>query len=146
MENQEAEKPPPPIEPNLIWKTINKKYKAFTEWFDPILYSSTWLRYCNGIGHDNGNWEDNDLTTLNIVYTNFSSTCCLVRHSIVASIPACHAGDRGSIPRDGGFWLMSLSQLENDFVSMHHALGHQLSIFLLPVIMTSCCVMKGRNI
>ena len=31
----------------------------------------------------------------------------LVRHSIVASIPACHAGDRGSIPRDGisrGVW------------------------------------------
>ena len=26
-----------------------------------------------------------------------------VRHSIVASIPACHAGDRGSIPRDGVF-------------------------------------------
>ena len=26
-----------------------------------------------------------------------------VRHSIVASIPACHAGDRGSIPRDGAF-------------------------------------------
>ena len=25
----------------------------------------------------------------------------LIRHSIVASIPACHAGDRGSIPRDG---------------------------------------------
>ena len=24
-----------------------------------------------------------------------------IRHSIVASIPACHAGDRGSIPRDG---------------------------------------------
>ena len=29
-----------------------------------------------------------------------------IRHSIVASIPACHAGDRGSIPRDGnlGNW------------------------------------------
>ena len=24
-----------------------------------------------------------------------------IRCSIVASIPACHAGDRGSIPRDG---------------------------------------------
>ena len=29
-----------------------------------------------------------------------------VRHSIVASIPACHAGDRGSIPRDGGFFIL----------------------------------------
>jgi hypothetical protein len=26
-----------------------------------------------------------------------------IRHSIVASIPACHAGDRGSIPRVGAF-------------------------------------------
>ena len=25
----------------------------------------------------------------------------IVRHSIVASIPACHAGDQGSIPCDG---------------------------------------------
>jgi hypothetical protein len=25
----------------------------------------------------------------------------VIRHSIVASIPACHAGDRGSIPRVG---------------------------------------------
>jgi hypothetical protein len=24
-----------------------------------------------------------------------------IRHSIVASIPACHAGDQGSIPCDG---------------------------------------------
>ena len=25
--------------------------------------------------------------------------------SIVVSIPACHAGDRGSIPRRGGYYL-----------------------------------------
>ena len=31
------------------------------------------------------------------------STLLLIRHSIVASIPACHAGDRGSIPRDGDY-------------------------------------------
>ena len=30
----------------------------------------------------------------------------LIRHSIVASIPACHAGDRGSIPRDGVFFYL----------------------------------------
>ena len=30
-----------------------------------------------------------------------------VRHSIVASIPACHAGDRGSIPRDGILFLFT---------------------------------------
>ena len=28
---------------------------------------------------------------------------CTIRDSIVASIPACHAGDRGSIPRRGAF-------------------------------------------
>ena len=31
--------------------------------------------------------------------------CTCVLGSIVVSIPACHAGDRGSIPRRGGlFW------------------------------------------
>jgi hypothetical protein len=34
-----------------------------------------------------------------------------IRHSIVASIPACHAGDRGSIPRDGELLLKSLRAL-----------------------------------
>jgi hypothetical protein len=29
------------------------------------------------------------------------TVCQYIRHSIVASIPACHAGDRGSIPRVG---------------------------------------------
>ena len=28
--------------------------------------------------------------------------------SIVVSIPACHAGDRGSIPRRGGFFVLFL--------------------------------------
>jgi hypothetical protein len=28
--------------------------------------------------------------------------------SIVVSIPACHAGDRGSIPRRGGYFLHGL--------------------------------------
>ena len=32
-----------------------------------------------------------------------------VRDSIVASIPACHAGDRGSIPRLGVFLFWSFS-------------------------------------
>ena len=27
--------------------------------------------------------------------------------SIVVSIPACHAGDRGSIPRRGGFFFLT---------------------------------------
>ena len=33
------------------------------------------------------------------------------RHSIVASIPACHAGDQGSIPCDGGIFLPFYCQL-----------------------------------
>ena len=33
---------------------------------------------------------------------SFTPLCChLVLGSIVVSIPACHAGDRGSIPRRG---------------------------------------------
>ena len=28
-----------------------------------------------------------------------------IRHSIVASIPACHAGDQGSIPCDGEIYF-----------------------------------------
>ena len=32
----------------------------------------------------------------------------LILDSIVVSIPACHAGDRGSIPRRGGIVLTKL--------------------------------------
>ena len=35
------------------------------------------------------------------VVERFGTTDLVVRHSIVASIPACHAGDRGPIPRRG---------------------------------------------
>ena len=35
-------------------------------------------------------------------YCNFPKSYCQVLGSIVVSIPACHAGDRGSIPRRGG--------------------------------------------
>ena len=35
-------------------------------------------------------------------YCNFPLTWYQVLGSIVVSIPACHAGDRGSIPRRGG--------------------------------------------
>ncbi len=30
-----------------------------------------------------------------------------IRHSIVASIPACQAGDQGSIPCDGDFFSIA---------------------------------------
>ena len=38
--------------------------------------------------------------------------CLSIRVSIVVSIPACHAGDRGSIPRHGEFFL----SMSTDFV------------------------------
>ena len=34
----------------------------------------------------------------------------LILDSIVVSIPACHAGDRGSIPRRGGIVLTKLER------------------------------------
>ena len=36
-----------------------------------------------------------------------------IRDSIVVSIPACHAGDRGSIPRLGVLFLFSMSSFFN---------------------------------
>ncbi len=38
-----------------------------------------------------------------------------VRVSIVVSIPACHAGDRGSIPRHGEFFFLPISRTESFF-------------------------------
>ena len=38
----------------------------------------------------------------------------LILGSIVVSIPACHAGDRGSIPRRGGMQLFLAHSLEID--------------------------------
>ena len=36
-----------------------------------------------------------------------------IRNSIVASIPACHAGDRGSIPRFGALCILHNTPLLN---------------------------------
>jgi hypothetical protein len=35
----------------------------------------------------------------------------LILDSIVVSIPACHAGDRGSIPRRGGYFFSMILTL-----------------------------------
>ena len=37
--------------------------------------------------------------------------------SIVVSIPACHAGDRGSIPRRGAFFIRIFEQINSISVS-----------------------------
>ena len=46
-------------------------------------------------------------TRINLgLYKLFQTPCGVVLVSIVVSIPACHAGDRGSIPRRGEFFLL----------------------------------------
>ena len=44
----------------------------------------------------------------------FCNTKSAVLDSIVVRIPACHAGDRGSIPRRGGAKSFSLKRLALD--------------------------------
>ena len=57
-----------------------------------------------------------------IIVVDMTDDVIKFRHSIVASIPACHAGDQGSIPCDGElpFALLSLifyvSSNRTDFV------------------------------
>ena len=41
--------------------------------------------------------------------------CHRVLGSIVVSIPACHAGDRGSIPRRGEFFFFSFRNFYSTF-------------------------------
>ena len=63
------------------------------------------------------------LITPMICYSPFYPAC-IIRDSIVVSIPACHAGDRGSIPRHGELftfyilWHMwqSLCDLDNGII------------------------------
>ena len=47
---------------------------------------------------------ENLSSSLTFIYTVLALNCT-IRDSIVASIPACHAGDRGSIPRRGAFFF-----------------------------------------
>jgi hypothetical protein len=46
-----------------------------------------------------------------------------IRHSIVASIPACHAGDRGSIPRVGELLLHNKSIADGDHLEILRQIG-----------------------
>ena len=41
-----------------------------------------------------------------LLYNQDKSTSPQLHDSIVVSIPACHAGDRGSIPRRGVFFFL----------------------------------------
>ena len=56
------------------------------------------------------------------------ATCVLV--SIVVSIPACHAGDRGPIPRRGGALFSALSEGSAPKRSLYVFLGSWLEILL----------------
>ena len=53
--------------------------------------------------------------------------------SIVVSIPACHAGDRGSIPRRGGFFLVNRIQHRKDGYS------HGYVNSLIVILITNLC-------
>ena len=53
-----------------------------------------------------------DLIFLFFLY-QYSSPVCQFRHSIVASIPACHAGDQGSIPCVGGILFSRFSATQH---------------------------------
>ena len=55
--------------------------------------------------------------TLTQDHTSGSSSHQPVLVSIVVSIPACHAGDRGSIPRRGGAIFLCWTVLQNLQVS-----------------------------
>ena len=45
------------------------------------------------------------------IYINLLKTITCLHDSIVVSIPACHAGDRGSIPRRGAFFILEFYAL-----------------------------------
>ena len=49
------------------------------------------------------------LSYASTILQGFKEIFQISRRSIVVSIPACHAGDRGSIPRDGAFALVLVS-------------------------------------
>ena len=59
---------------------------------------------------------------------SFSAKPSVILDSIVVSIPACHAGDRGSIPRDG---IGDLAQLVARVLSMHKVAGSIPAISIL---------------
>ena len=48
-----------------------------------------------------GERETEDLKAPCLIHGRSIAKLACIRDSIVASIPACHAGDRGSIPRRG---------------------------------------------
>ena len=50
------------------------------------------------------------------------------RHSIVASIPACHAGDQGSIPCDGELFVTSYFWAKEPLFWVQHANLHLTSL------------------
>ena len=71
------------------------------KWKTKILLYATWHFGCWG----NGLKSKTD-------WANYIDICVL--GSIVVSIPACHAGDRGSIPRRGGYFLGPMHGWENE--------------------------------
>ena len=73
-------------------------------------------------------WGDVSTIALILLILGKMGLVGTIRHSIVASIPACHAGDRGSIPRDG---IGDLAQLVARVLSMHKVAGSIPAISIL---------------
>ena len=65
-------------------------------------------------------------------YSALWSIFSSIRDSIVASIPACHAGDRGSIPRRGVLFLYYSYQWENEFSPFFFILKKNLLVGKTP--------------
>ena len=65
-----------------------------------------------------------------------------VRVSIVVSIPACHAGDRGSIPRHGDcFFILETSNLLKPYMT-----GYEYSGLIFFFFEVEKCLKQNRNL
>ena len=77
-------------------------------------------------------------TVFALMYFIFSSNWHNIRDSIVASIPACHAGDRGSIPRLGAsFAFCVLLEFNECIDNGGTTLEFALSVVVFDLVLTS---------
>ena len=54
-------------------------------------------------------WSKERMKRIEILFPSWIYTASSILDSIVVSIPACHAGDRGSIPRRGGSFCSAIN-------------------------------------
>ena len=71
--------------------------------------------------------------------------CYLILVSIVVSIPACHAGDRGSIPRRGDFFICSFPKKK--FFSYFYAIFNKTkNNNISPLALSIAIHVKSQNV